>query len=121
MQLAGALLGFLALQATNIGLKHKSLTIFCDNTKAFTWAYTLRNSNSTCAGQLLRYLGLTIHKKQASCLIPHHITGDDNLMTVVISRTFKTSKYVEASNISSRILIPIFHSNRTYRGSNALF
>ena len=70
------------------------IATFCDNITTVIWAYKLRMSKSKIAGYLLRFLGLMIRQAQTSSVIPHHIAGVDNIMADIISRTFKTDKFV---------------------------
>jgi hypothetical protein len=93
LELAGAVLNFLALECQRINLKFHHIGIFCDNTSAVSWAYKLRTSASTVAAKLLRLLSLRLHAKQASSLTPIHIAGENNIMADVISRAFKDGKY----------------------------
>ena len=98
LELAGALLGFLVLESTNVTIKYCHLASFCDNMTTVVWAYKLRNSKSKIAGYLLRYLGLRMHQAKCSSMVPHHIAGEDNIMADVISRAFKNGKYFQISN-----------------------
>ena len=62
LELAGTLLGLLALEAHRVNLKYTHLVIFGDNSTAVAWAYRLRNSKSIVASYLLRVLGIRMHK-----------------------------------------------------------
>jgi hypothetical protein len=102
LELAGAVLNWLALEHQQLNLKHKHVATFCDNTSAVAWAYKLRTSKSIVAGKLLRMLGLRIHARHASSVIPKHVAGDDNAMADIVSRAFKHGKYFEAEqNLTS--------------------
>ena len=46
LELDGALLGFLALEAKCPPLTYTHLAMFCDNITTVAWAYTLRTSKS---------------------------------------------------------------------------
>jgi hypothetical protein len=96
LELAGAVLNFLALECQNVNLQFHHIGLFCDNTSAVSWAYWLRTSASSPAAKLLRLLGLRIHKNMASSITPIHIAGVNNTMADVISRAFKDGKYFVA-------------------------
>ena len=98
LELAGALLGFLVLEAQRVQLKYCHLAIFCYNMTTVVWAYKLRNSKSEIAGCFLRFLGLLMHQSKCSSMIPHHIAGKDNIMSDIISRAFKMGKFSTAPN-----------------------
>ena len=97
LELAGAVLQWLALELQNISLKFKHVGTFCDNTSAVAWAYKLRTSSSIVAARLLRFLSIRIHCRQASGLTPLHIPGEDNDMADIISRAFKDGKFFAAA------------------------
>ena len=97
LELAGMLLGFLALENRGVDLTNQHVASFCDNSSAVSWSYKLRNSRSVIAGHLLRYMGLRLHRAKASSIIPVHIAGEDNVMADVISRAFKTGTFFSAA------------------------
>ena len=97
LELAGILLGILALENRGVSLTHRHLACYCDNSSAVAWSYKMRNSKSIIAGHLLRYIGLRLHRAQASSLIPTHIAGEANTMADVISRAFRTGKFFSAA------------------------
>jgi hypothetical protein len=102
LELAGLVLNWLALECQNIPLAFHHIGAFCDNTSAVSWAQRLRTSSSLVAGRLLRLLGLRIHARQASSLVPLHIAGDDNTMADIVSRAFKDGKFFAANkNLTS--------------------
>ena len=105
LELAGALLGLLALADNGFDLRFCHLATFCDNMTTVVWSYKLRNSKSIVAGYLLRLLGLVVHQLECSSLIPHHIAGEENLMADAISRAFKNGKFHMAANN----LVPYFN------------
>jgi hypothetical protein len=98
LELAGIVLNWMALEQTNINLLHAHIATFCDNTSTVSWSYKMRTSKSVAAGKLLRVLGMRIHQRQASTVIPSHIAGDKNDMADIVSRAFKTGKFFAASN-----------------------
>lgn len=108
LELAGALLGLLALEARGVDLMYKHLATFCDNMTTVVWGYKLRTSKSRIAGYLLRFLGLRINALKASSMIPHHIAGVLNIMADIISRSFKMGKFFSASQNG---LVPYFNTN----------
>jgi hypothetical protein len=110
LELAGLLLNWLALEChTDIPLAFHHIGSFCDNTSAVAWAQKLRTSTSLAAGRLLRLLGLRVHARQASSLLPIHIAGDNNEMADVVSRAFKHGKFFSAHNN----LVHYFNKNFT--------
>ena len=98
LELSGTLLVFIMLGSQGVDLQYKHLSTFCVNISSVVWAYKLRNSKSAVAGFLLRFLSIQIHQAEFSSMIPHHIAGEDNIMADIISRSFKTGKYFNASN-----------------------
>ena len=97
LELAGALLGFLALETKGIPLTYTRLATFCDNMTTVLWAYKLRMSKSQISGYLLWFLGLRIHQAQASSMILNHLAGVLNIMADIISRDFKQGQLFVAS------------------------
>ena len=97
LELAGAVLNWLALECQQLDLQYKHVGTFCDNTSAVAWAYKLRTSKSHIAAQLLRILSIRIHKRKASGLTPMNIAGEDNKMADVVSRAFKQGEFFAAS------------------------
>jgi hypothetical protein len=98
MELAGLVLNWLALECQKEAhLAFHHIGVFCDNTSAVSWANKLRTSKSRVAGRLLRMLGLRIHARQASSLLPVHIAGADNKMADIVSRAFKSGKFFMAN------------------------
>ena len=98
LELAGAVLHFLALECQEINLQYHHVGIFCDYVSAVSWAFNLRTSKFLVAGRPLRLLGLRIHARQASSIIPLSIAGSDNKMADMVSRAFKHGKYFEFQN-----------------------
>ena len=97
LELAVALLGFLALEVKGIPLKYTHLAMFCDNMKILVWAYKLRTSKYQISGYLLRFLGRRIHQARAPSIIPHHLAGVLNIMVDIILRAFKQEQLFIAS------------------------
>ena len=96
LELAGLVLNWLALECQKgIPLAYHHIGTFCDNTSAVSWTHKLRTSKSVIAGRLLCMLGLRIHTRQASSLIPLHIAGENNTMADIVSRAFKTGKFLK--------------------------
>ena len=67
----------------------------------------MRQSRSTAAARLLRMLGLRIHARQASHVIPVHIAGKDNIMADIVSRAFRGGEFFHAKSN----LVEYFNSN----------
>jgi hypothetical protein len=108
LELAGMVLGWLALECQeDIPLAFHHIGAFCDNTSAVAWAQKLRTSTSKIAGRLLRVLGLRIHARQASSVIPLHIAGEENIMADIVSRAFKNGKFFMAQ----QSLVSYFNKN----------
>ena len=98
LELAGIVLNWMALELTDLNLKYAHIATFCDNTSAVAWSYKMRTSKSVAAGKLLRLLGMRIHQRKASTVIPSHIAGEKNDMADIVSRAFKSGKYFAASH-----------------------
>jgi hypothetical protein len=108
LELAGLVLNWLALEYNNsVPLEFHHVGVFCDNTSAVSWTNKMRTSTSIIAGRLLRILGLRIHARRASSLIPIHIAGVDNVKADSISRAFKNGKYF----MSNETLTQYFNTN----------
>ena len=97
LNLAAAVISFIMLEANNLYLKHIHLAVFCANISDVACVYKLRNSQSIVAGYLLRCLELYIHQSNASSVISYCISGENNIMSDVISHVFKLRKYIAAS------------------------
>lgn len=109
LELAGALLGILALENQGSLLVSKHLATFCNNMSTVAWVYKMRNSTSIQASHLLKFMGLKLHQLQTSSLVTKHIAGEHNKMANIISRAFKDGKYFHVS----QNLISFFNSNFT--------
>ena len=108
LELAGLVLNWLVLECqTDTPLAYHHVVAFCDNTSAVAWTHKLLTSTSLVAGRLLRLLGLRIHARQASSLIPIHIAGEKNTMADIVSRAFKDGKYFNAN----KNLVVYFNKN----------
>jgi hypothetical protein len=122
LELAGAILNWLAIELQPINLHHEHVGTFCDNTSAVAWAYKLHTSQSIIAGKLLRMLSLRIHQCKASSVTPVHIAGEDNDMADIISRAFKNGKFFHAnSNLTNYFNDNFFLFHRNNLGKSATF
>lgn len=97
LELAGMVLGWLAIEMTIPDLSFKHIGLFCDNTSAVSWAFKGSTSTSIPAARLLRLLSLRQRHRQTSSLTPLHIAGTNNMMADVASRAFKEGKFFAAS------------------------
>ncbi len=93
LELAGMVMGWLALEMLPLNLTYKHLGMFCDNTSAVSWAMKGSTSTSLPASRLLRFLSLRQRIRQTSSLTPLHIKGDNNKMADAASRAFKDGEY----------------------------
>ena len=98
LELAGAVLNWLALEARGVHLSFCHVAMFCDNRSAVAWAFKLRTSRSVVAGRLLRLLGIRLHSQNVSSLTPSYLAGDENRMADVVSRAFKNGDYPAAAS-----------------------
>ena len=94
LELAGAVMAFLILEHKGHDLQYKHIVTYCDNMSAVAWAYKLRTSKNVMAGRLLRLLGMRIHAAKASNVVPIHVAGEQNIMADIVSRAFKTGKFL---------------------------
>ena len=108
LELAGALLGFLALEEKGLPLTYTHLDTFCDNITTVAWAYKLLMSKSQISGYLFWFLGLRIHQAQASSMILNHLAGVLNIMEDIILRAFKRGQLFVASQHG---LVPYFNEH----------
>jgi hypothetical protein len=91
LELATALLHWLVLEeiVPHETLRHRSASMWIDNTSAVAWAYKLRSSNPAAA-RLLRALTIRIRLHEAAPLAPTHIPGHLNGMADFASRPHPT-------------------------------
>ena len=62
--------------------------VFRDKQPTVPWVDQLASKSSVVAGQLLRALALRFKTKGAPPLTPFHISGKQNAMTDILSRSF---------------------------------
>ena len=93
LELTGALLGLLALEAWSVCLLFVHLAWLGKNMTSIAWDYLLCTSKSHIAEYILRFIWLQLHHLRTSNLVPHHLSEDDNIMADIISRLFKKGGY----------------------------
>lgn len=98
LELAGMVLGWLALDDLAPSLDYMHIGIFSDNTSAVAWLTKGSTTTSKAAGALLRFLHHRIRLRRASPCIPIYIPGEYNTMADVSSRAFKEGKFFVAHN-----------------------
>ena len=96
LELAGLVLGWLVLEQVCTDLNFKHVGMFCNNISAISWAYKGSTGTSLIAGRLLRFLVLRQRTRQASSLLPLHVTGERNELADIPSRAFKDGEYFVA-------------------------
>ena len=64
------------------------MAVFTNKHPTVSWVDLLASKISVFAGQLLRALSLRLKMKVASPLTPFHISGKQNTMTNIPSRSF---------------------------------
>ena len=94
LEIAGALLGLLALKVWQVSLLFAHLAWFGDNMTSIAWVSRPRTSKLRIAGYILRYIGLRLHHLRASNLVPHHLAGDNKIMADIILREYKKMKII---------------------------
>jgi hypothetical protein len=128
LEMAGMLIHYLVLEHL-VALKHVHVAAWCNNTPTVSWTNKLSSSRSKIAGRLTRALALHIHANEASPLVSVSITGVDNKMADLSSRTFnRHSATNETFHISNENFLHTFStafplqndSWRVFRLSNKL-
>ena len=97
LEMAGILLGWLALEYIIPDLKHAHIGMFCDNMSTVSWTNKKSTSTSTIAGHLLRALALRQHVNKSSPLSTVHIEGKKNTMADMASRSFNEPCFTNAN------------------------
>lgn len=88
LELAGLVLLWLVMEAVCVALVEAHVALFSDNSPTIGWVRRLALKRSRVAAQLLRALALRLKHKKASPLTPLHVSGSQNAMTDVPSRSF---------------------------------
>ena len=96
LELAGIVMGWLALEAVQKDLQFKHVGMFSDNSASVAWTQKGNSTSSIPAARLLRFLSLRQRTRQTSSIIPIHIKGANNAMADVCSRAFKNGAYFAA-------------------------
>ena len=100
LELAGIVISWLVLEYLEKALEFCHVGIFCDNTTAVAWSKKLNTAKSIVAAKLLRFLCLRMHRRRAAPLLTQNISGEDNKMADVTSRSFKCGAAFDSSSLS---------------------
>jgi hypothetical protein len=113
-ELTDAVLNCLALEAQNLDIRHKHITMFCDNMPTVSWATAFRH--------LLQVLGMMcIHASSASSLTTMYIKGQENVMVDTVSHAFKSGNFFQHNKILHNISILNFNYHREDPGPSTSF
>ncbi len=96
LEMAGVLLGWLALEYFIPDMAHHHVGIQCDNSSTVHWSRKF-TARSMVAGHLLRALALRQQVRRSAPLLVTAIAGEDNKMADVASR-FSSDKTLNASS-----------------------
>ena len=107
LELAGMVLRWLVLKYVVQELDYKHVGLFCNNVSAVSWAQKGHTTTSIPAARLLHFVSLRQCARQASCLLPLHIAGEQNEMADICSRAFKHGKF----HMTNSTLLSFFRTN----------
>ncbi len=88
LKMVGLLLLWLMIEHVCESLTKKRVALFSDNSPTVSWVQRMACRSSLIAEQLIRVLALRINKHRSCPLTTLHITGDQNMMTDIPSRSF---------------------------------
>ena len=90
LEMAGLLIHYLLLEAL-VDVAFLQLAAWCDNTSAVAWTTKMSSSKSLIGQQLTRALALRLLTNQSSPLAALSISGIDNPLADLASRSFKAT------------------------------
>ena len=88
LEMAGLLMIWLVIEEVFPKLRAAHVALFSDNLPTIGWEKCLAARGSLVAMQLVRALTLRLKKAGASPLTSFHISGEENFMTDIPSRSF---------------------------------
>ena len=88
LEMAGILMLWLEMEEVCLKLRAAYVAFFIDNSPTIGWVKRIAVRVSLVAMQLVRALTLRLKKTGASPLTPLHISGEENAMTDIPSRSF---------------------------------
>ena len=88
LEMAGLLLLWLMIEHVCTSLVEKRVALFSDNSPSVSWVQRMASRSSLIAEQLIRVLALRINNQRSCPLTTLHISGDQNAMTDIPSRSF---------------------------------
>jgi hypothetical protein len=86
--MAGLLLLWLMIEHVCSSLTEKRVSLFSNNSPTVSWVQRMVCQSSLIAKQLIRVLALCINAQLSCPLTTLHISGDQNTMTDIPSRSF---------------------------------
>ena len=92
LECAGLLMLWLVMEDVCSIESGDHVALFSDNQPTVSWVRRMASKSSVVAGQLIRALALRLKVKGASPLTPLHISGVQNAMTDIPSRSFGQPK-----------------------------
>ena len=107
--MAGLLILWLVMEEVCPKLRAAYVALFSDNSPTIGWVKRLSVRGSLVAIQLVRALTLQFKKAEASLLTPLHISGEENYMIDIPSRSFGSNLYWFYKNDTD--LINVFNKN----------
>jgi hypothetical protein len=88
LEMASLLLLWLMIEHVCSSLTEKRVALFSDNSTTVSWVQRMACQSSFIAEQLIRVLALRINAQRSCPLTTLHISGDQNTMTDIPSRSF---------------------------------
>ena len=88
LEMAGLLLLWLMIEYICTTLTEKRIALFSDNSPTVSWVQRMACRSSLIAEQLVRVLTLRINAQRYCPMTTLHISGDQNSMTDIPSRSF---------------------------------
>ena len=110
LEMAGILIQNLTLENL-VPMKHTHAATWCDNTSAVAWAGRLSSSKSRVGQQLARALALRMIVNQSSHLAAMSISGKDNVLANLASRSFRHTGVQGNYDLSDDVFLTKFNTD----------
>jgi hypothetical protein len=100
LEMAGLLFLWLVMESVCGDLREKRVALFSDNSRTVGWVRRLATRGSLVSAHLLRALALRLKLKGTCPITPLHIAGEENLMTDIPSRSFRSKPKWLCANLT---------------------
>ena len=128
LECAGLLLLFLVMEAVCRLVIGSRVALFSDNSPTVSWVQKLASKRSVVAAQLVRALALRVKKQGAAPLTALHISGVENAITDVPSRSFGSESKWHCRNndelltlFNAKFPLPQQNSWTVFQPTNEIF